>query len=362
MAGGGTGGHVIPALAVARELRERGHEPVFFGTREGFESKLVPEAGFAIEWIEIGGLNRTGWAQTLRTLAVLPGSVLRCLRLLKKYRPAAVFSMGGYVAGPVLMAAILQRIPIVAMEPNAMPGLTNRWISRFVARALLSFKEAARYFPKGRTELIGLPVRREFFDIAPRAPVEVMTVLITGGSRGARSLNRAARESWVLFKASGLPVRLLHQTGKEAYEEIAREFDLSGLDGEVMAFIDDMPAAFSKADLVVCRSGAGAVAEIAAAGRPAILVPFPFAADDHQLHNAEALSRMGAACLVPDAELSGQRLFEEIRGLAERPGEMREMGKRARGFAHPNAAKRATDLLLELAAIDLSSRNRNNTR
>lgn len=348
MAGGGTGGHVIPALAVARELRERGHEAIFFGTREGFEAKLAPAAGFPMEWIETGGLNRVGWRRTLRTLASLPAALLRCWRLLKKRQVRAVFSMGGYVAGPVVAAAILRGIPIVAMEPNAMPGLTNRWIGRFVARALVSFEEAARYFPKGRSEITGLPVRKEFFAIAPRQPLGVKTVLITGGSRGARSLNRAARESWESFRESGLPVRLLHQTGKDAFEELAREFAATGLDGRVMAFIDDMPAAFSEADLVVCRSGAGAVAEVAAAGKASILVPFPFASDDHQTRNAEALARVSAALLIPDAELSGARLFREVKGLVEAPAKMREMGERARQFAHPGAAKRAADLLEQL--------------
>lgn len=348
MAGGGTGGHVIPALAVARELRDRGHEAVFFGTRKGFEAKLAPAAGFPIEWIEVGALNRTGWRQALRSLGTLPASVAHCLKLMRKYRPQAVFSMGGYVAGPVVMAAILRRIPIVAMEPNAMPGLTNRWIGRFVARALLSFEETARYFPKGRTEITGLPVRKEFFAIPPREPGEMTTVLITGGSRGARSLNQAARESWPYIRESGLRVRILHQTGGDAYEQIAREFPASGVAGEVMPFIDDMPAAFAKADLVVCRSGAGAVAEVAAAGKPAILVPFPYAADNHQFHNAEALYRLGAARLVRDAELNGRRLFDEIRSLAEHPRDMQEMGERARAFAHPGAAKRAADLLEEL--------------
>lgn len=349
MAGGGTGGHVIPALAVARELRRRGHRPFFVGTKNGLEAKLAPAEGFPIEWIEIGGLKRVGLFQQLRTLAQLPGGLARSTAFLRAWRPAAVFSMGGYVAGPVMLAAWLGRIPIVLMEPNAMPGMTNRWMGRFVRRALVSFSEASAYFPHGRTELTGLPVREEFFSIPPKRREAKLTLLVTGGSRGSRRLNQAARESWPLFREAGFPIRLVHQTGREEYERLAREFSAAGLNGEVTPFIDDMAEAFAAADLLLCRSGAGAVAEMAAAGRPAILVPFPFSADEHQLRNAEALARAGAARLVPDAELTGDRLFAEVASLAARADLLERMGEAARSFARPRAAERAADLMEELA-------------
>src|SRR5271170_5618358 len=192
MAGGGTGGHVIPALAVARELRARGHLVRFIGTQRGLESKLVPAENFPIEWIEIGGLNRVGLRRTLSTLAELPFSVWAAARMLDRARPAAVFSTGGYVAGPVLLAALWKRLPVVIMEPNAVPGFTHRRLARFVSRALLSFEETARWFPKGRTEITGLPVRDEFAALKPKARSLFLTVLITGGSQGSRTLNRAA--------------------------------------------------------------------------------------------------------------------------------------------------------------------------
>ncbi|HME05678.1 MAG TPA: glycosyltransferase, partial [Bryobacteraceae bacterium] len=188
MAGGGTGGHVIPAVAVARELQSRGHRPVFVGTRTGFESKLVPSAGFPIEYIEIGGLQRVGLAQTLRTLAQIPLSFARCLSLMNNYQPAAVFSMGGYAAGPVTLAAWWKGVPIVIMEPNAVPGLANRLIGRFVRRALVSFEETRRHFTEGRAEVTGLPVRPEFSEIVAKPPGNALVVLITGGSRGSRTL------------------------------------------------------------------------------------------------------------------------------------------------------------------------------
>src|SRR5215472_11259395 len=175
MAGGGTGGHVIPALAVARELRQRGHEVFFVGTDRGLEAKLVPAEGFELRKIQIGGLNRVGLQQKLATLFRLPLTTLGCLT----FRPAAVFSMGGYVAGPPVMAALLKRTPVVVMEPNAVPGFTNRIIGRFVSRALISFPETARWFPPGCTELTGLPVREEFFQIPPKPRADTLTVLIT---------------------------------------------------------------------------------------------------------------------------------------------------------------------------------------
>ncbi len=349
MAGGGTGGHVIPALAVARELRRRGHEPLFVGTPTGLEATLVPTAGFPIEWIAIGGLKRVGAAQTLRTLWQLPRSTLRLAREMGRWRPAAVFSMGGYAAGPVMLAAWMRRIPMVLMEPNAVPGMTNRWMGRLAARALLTFEEAARYFPCGKTELTSLPVRPEFFAIRPKPRERVLTVLITGGSRGSHTLNQAARQSWPLFRKAAFPIRLIHQTGREAHAELQKEFAETGLEGEVVPFIDDMPAAFAAADLIVCRSGAGAVAEVAAAGKPAILVPFPFASDDHQRRNAEVLANAGAARLVLDREFDGSRFFDEVRVLASGAGALERMGAAARRFAHPLAAAHAADLLEEIA-------------
>ena len=349
MAGGGTGGHVIPLLAVARALEKRGHEVFFVGTRQGMEAKLVPAEGFPIEWVEVGALKRVGLWRRLRTLVELPAGVVRCLGLLRRRGTDAVLSLGGYAAGPPVLAALLRRIPVVVMEPNAVPGFTNRKIARWVARALISFEETARWFPPGRCELTGLPVREEFFRLPPKVPGPELTVLITGGSRGARSLNRAVRESWPLFRGAEFPVRLIHQAGAAEAPGLQKAFAETGLKGEVTAFIEDMPAAFAQADLVVCRAGAGAVAELAAAGKPAVLVPFPFAADDHQLRNAQALERAGAARIILDRELTGRRLFEEVAALGRNRDELARMGERARKLARPGAAERAAEVLEEVA-------------
>jgi UDP-N-acetylglucosamine--N-acetylmuramyl-(pentapeptide) pyrophosphoryl-undecaprenol N-acetylglucosamine transferase len=350
MAGGGTGGHVVPLLAVARQLQARGHKAVFVGTRTGFEAKLVPAAGFSLEFIEIGGLKRVGVVRTLRTMVQLPLSVLRVSSMIRRLRPSAIFSMGGYAAGPVVLAGTLKRLPIVVMEPNAVPGLTNRQIGRYVKRALLSFSEAARFFPPGKSEVTGLPVRAEFFAIRPKQLESKITVLITGGSQGSRTLNQAAAGSWRYFREAGVPVRFIHQTGAAAHEALARKFAESGMEGELVPFIADMPSAFAQADLVVCRAGAGTVAELAAAGKPSILVPLPTAADEHQLRNAEAFARAGAAQLILDREMDGGRLFEEVNKLRSYPEVLRRMGERVHAFAHPDAALRAAQAVEEAIA------------
>jgi UDP-N-acetylglucosamine--N-acetylmuramyl-(pentapeptide) pyrophosphoryl-undecaprenol N-acetylglucosamine transferase len=349
MAGGGTGGHVIPSLAVARELRQHGHEVFFVGTEKGVEARLVPAAGFELQLIRIGALKRVGAVQRLETLGQLPLGTLRMYGLLRNRRTSAVFSMGGYAAGPVVMAALMARKPVVVMEPNAVPGFTNRRIGRLVTRALVSFPETSRYFRRGRTEVTGLPVRQEFFTLPPKRMEDVFSVFMTGGSQGSRTLNRAARESWPLFCQADLPVRFVLQTGQPEYEALGAAFAESKLRGEVKPFIEDMPSAFAEADLLICRSGAGAVAELAAAGKPSVLVPFPFAADDHQLRNAQAFESAGAAKLVLDRELTGARLFELVTSLARDRKSLESMGTAARRLAHPGAATRAAEILEEVA-------------
>ncbi len=346
--GGGTGGHVFPALAVARVLRDRGHKLLFIGTREGMEARLVPEAGFDIEFIRIGGLNRVGRWKQVQSAIQLPGSIATASRILMRSGARAVFSLGGYVAGPVMLATLIRGLPLVVMEPNAIPGLANRRLGRRVYRALLGFESAAKWFPAGKSEVTGLPVRPEFFAAEPKRTGK-FTLLITGGSRGARTLNRASRESWPLFRQSDAPVRFLHQTGAAEHEALAKDFESAGIEGEVLPFIRDMPQAFADADLVVGRSGAGAVNEIAAAGMPSVLVPFPFAADDHQRRNAEILANAGAARMVLDAEMNGERLFREVEALRQNPDELDQMRARVRQFAKPGAAERAAGVLEEAA-------------
>lgn len=348
MTGGGTGGHVLPLLAVAGELRGRGHDVVFVGTRAGLEARLVPQKGFRLEFLEIGGLKGVGLRRALRTLWQLPTSTLRAVRWMLQWHPAAVFSTGGYVAGPAVIAALLLRIPVVAMEPNAVPGITNLRLGQYVEKTLLGFEEAASRFPPGSTEVTGLPVREEFFAVPTRPVDEVFTVLITGGSRGARTLNLAARESWPMFRTAGAKIRIVHQAGADGTAELARDFAESGVDGEVVAFVEDMPRAFGAADLIVSRAGAGAVFELAAAGKPALLVPYPYATDQHQLRNAEAFARAGAGQVILDREMNGKTLFDAVRALAADGPRLERMSAAARSMAKRGAARRAAELLEQL--------------
>jgi UDP-N-acetylglucosamine--N-acetylmuramyl-(pentapeptide) pyrophosphoryl-undecaprenol N-acetylglucosamine transferase len=344
MTGGGTGGHVIPALAVARELRQRGHQVSFIGTLHGFESKLVPAEGFPIEFIRIGGFNRTSLRAKLGTLGQLLPAISTSAAILRHERPGALFSMGGYVAGPPMLAARLTGLPMVLMEPNAIPGLVSRWMGKSVRKALLSFEEAAPYFRS--SEVTGLPVRQAFFEIPAKLPGEELTVLVTGGSQGSRRINEAVRDAWPLLRSARRPIRLIHQTGQAMHAELLAGFGEAGLPGEVTPFLTDMPAAFAQADVVVSRAGAGAVAELCAAGKPSILIPFPFAADDHQLKNARAMVRAGASRLAEDRDLSGTRLVQEILSASD---QLEEMGRAARRLARPGAAARAASILEETA-------------
>ena len=340
MAGGGTGGHVIPGIAVARELAVRGHQPIFIGTRAGMESRLVPAAGFPIEWVEAGGLKGLSLVERARTVVELPGSVWNARRILRDHQAAGVFSMGGYAAAPVVLAAALSGTPVVLMEPNAMPGMTNRRMARFARRALVSFNEALPYFPFDRVEIAGLPVRAEFFALPRKPRGTPPVVLVTGGSRGSRTLNYATRD------LPPFDCRIILQTGRDMYDEISIAMRHANM--EVVPFIDDMPFAFAQADLVVCRAGAGAVAELAAAGKPSILVPYPYAADDHQMANARAMERAGGARVVPDKEFDGHRMLREIEACLE--GEKLEtMAAAARAQGKPGAAARAATLLEEYA-------------
>jgi UDP-N-acetylglucosamine--N-acetylmuramyl-(pentapeptide) pyrophosphoryl-undecaprenol N-acetylglucosamine transferase len=349
LTGGGTGGHVFPALAVARVLRERSHRLLFIGTREGIESRLVPEAGLEMDFIRSGALNRVGLRKQLETALLLPTAIITAYQSLKRFRAQAVFSTGGFVAGPVMLAAVLARIPVVLMEPNAMPGLANRKMAKHVYRALLGLEAARSWFPPGKCEVTGLPVRPEFFALPPKSS-GVFTLLITGGSRGARTLNRAAGESWPIFRHAGFPIRIIHQTGAAEHDALAEKFAATKLDGVILPFIQDMAGTFAQADVVVSRAG-GTVYEIAAAGMPSILVPFPFAADDHQRRNAEALVEAGAARMVLDSELTGERLFQEVQALRNNPDLLANMRRLVRSFAKPGAAERAARILEEAAGV-----------
>jgi UDP-N-acetylglucosamine--N-acetylmuramyl-(pentapeptide) pyrophosphoryl-undecaprenol N-acetylglucosamine transferase len=380
IAGGGTGGHVIPALAVAGELRDRHSAEVrFIGTARGIETRLVPAAGFPLDLIEVGQLNRVGLRTQMKTAARLPLAVLECLRLLRRFRPHAVLGVGGYASGPAMLAAVLARTPRVAFEPNAIPGLTNRVLGRWVQAAAVNFPETRRYFRNAK--VTGIPVRAEFFHLPPRPADLAPQLLVFGGSQGARALNEAMpRIAANLFQAiPGLTI--VHQCGprhlqetEEAYRQAvgpAKPAELTnsaettetgslaapaeansagaGISGSsavaVYPFLDDMPARFAAASLILCRSGASTVAELTAAGKPSLLVPFPRAADDHQRHNAEALVNAGAAAMLLEPDITPERLLDILTNLLTDSSVLANMAQQARSLARPDAAADIAELL-----------------
>ena len=350
IAGGGTGGHVIPGLAIARELRDAyGADVRFVGTARGLETKLVPEAGFPLELVRSGQLKNVSLAIRLRTMMDVPLGVVHCIRLLRTFRPQVVVGVGGYASGPAMMAALLLRVPTLAYEPNAMPGLTNRGIGKWVSAAAVAFESTKRFFRNAT--VTGVPVRETIFEITPRALGSPPRLLVTAGSQGAKIFNEAMPQivSRLLDEVNGLTI--LHQAGARHLEATQAAFQASGADAarwEVRAFIDDMPAQYAACDLVLARSGS-TIAELAAAGKPSVLVPLPTAADDHQRKNAEVFVAAGAAEMILQAELTPERLLDALRSLLTDDARRTEMGARARGLARPGALQLIGKMVVSLA-------------
>jgi UDP-N-acetylglucosamine--N-acetylmuramyl-(pentapeptide) pyrophosphoryl-undecaprenol N-acetylglucosamine transferase len=344
IAAGGTGGHVFPGVAVADELRARdpGTRIVFVGTARGLESRLVPRAGYELELLPILPLNGVGVRRALQGLALLPWSLLRAAALVRRARPRAVLGVGGYAGGPLLLAAALLRVHTVILEPNASPGFSNRRLRPFVRRAACSYEEARTFFG-AKGVLTGNPVRGGFARIPRKAHQAPFTVLVFGGSQGSRVLNRAVVDALPHLPAD---VRLVHQTGPAMRDEIASAHAQAGRESEVVAFLDDMEARVAAADLVVCRSGATTCAELTAAGKASVLVPFAQAADDHQKVNAAALQRAGAARMVEERDLSGESLARAIVETLRTPDRLEAMEDAARSLGRPDAAARVADLLI----------------
>lgn len=351
IAGGGTGGHIIPALAVARELVERqGAEVLFVGTARGMESRLVPEAGFRLRLVEVGQLKNVSLLTRLRTLVDLPRSIFACRRLIREFRPGAVFGVGGYASGPAMAAALWLKVPTMAFEPNAMPGLANRLVGKRVQAAAVNFPSAARWFQN--CEVTGIPVRPEFFTIRSLT-ASAPHLLVFGGSQGARIFNQHLPTiiSALLDAVPGLTI--LHQCGARHAESTQAAYAASGANParwQVLPFLDDMPARFARAHLVMARSGASTVAELAAAGKPALLVPFAAAADEHQKRNAESMVEAGAAVMLqePDLDVPG-KLLGTLTGLLASTDRLTAMASAARTQAHPDAAERIANRLAALA-------------
>ncbi|MFQ5457655.1 MAG: undecaprenyldiphospho-muramoylpentapeptide beta-N-acetylglucosaminyltransferase [Myxococcota bacterium] len=352
IAGGGTGGHLFPGIAVARTLMARGPDNalLFVGTERGLEKRLVPQAGFPLRFIRAGALKGRSPGQAVRTLLGLPGAFAASLGILRDWRPDAVLGVGGYASGPVLAAAATLRVPRAILEPNAVPGVTNRALGRIVNEVYVAWDETKGRFPEGRAVTTGNPVRAEVGETPARGPGGTFTLLVFGGSQGARRINEALTAALALLGEAARDWRFVHQTGPADLEKVREAYGAIGLTADTAAFFDDMPSRYRNADLVLCRAGATTIAELAGAGRGAILVPYPFAADDHQAANARMLERAGAAVTILEKDLSPAGLADLLREIAGDPARAREMGRRARAQARPGAAGVILDRLAVLAA------------
>jgi UDP-N-acetylglucosamine--N-acetylmuramyl-(pentapeptide) pyrophosphoryl-undecaprenol N-acetylglucosamine transferase len=357
IAGGGTGGHIYPGIAIAQEFKRRNaaSRVLFVGTARGLETKIVPREGFELKLIEVAALKRVGLAKTIKSLLLLPKSFLAVRSLIQEIRPDVVIGVGGYASGPVVLMAALSGVPTLIAEQNALPGFTNRVLGKFVKAAAVSFEEARQFFGR-KAEITGNPVRAEFFNIPAKPAGETINLLVTGGSQGARAINEAMSGAVAflepVLRKEGGRFALVHQTGEADFERVRTTYAQLAADAPIKAearpFIEKMVEAFAQADLVICRAGATTVAELAAAGKPALFVPFPFAADDHQRKNAEAVERAGAGRMILQAELTPERLAQELLWLARDAGQLQRMSEASRQLAHPDAAARVVEIAMRV--------------
>lgn len=366
IAGGGTGGHLYPGIALAREIKRRDAAATvtFVGTATGVEARVVPREGFPLDLIRVAGLKGKSRLERLRGVAILPLAALDAWRVLSTRRPDVVVGVGGFSSGPVLMLAALRGLPTMLLEQNALPGLTNRLLARVVRAAAVTFDEALKFFP-GTGFVAGNPVRPEFFRSSaadpPRGratteeaderhalPPRAARVLIFGGSQGAHAINLAMVEAAARLAAAGAVLGITHQTGERDVELVRDAYRRAGLEARVEAYLFEMDREMTEADVVVARAGATTLAELAAARRAAILVPLPTATDDHQRRNAEVVARAGGAEVIEERELTGERLAASLLALAGDAARREAMADAMQRFARPDAAARIADRVWQL--------------
>lgn len=352
VAGGGTGGHLFPGVAIAEEFlgRNPANRVLFIGTDRGLEKRVLSGLGLPLETLKVEGLQGRGPLRILGSLLKIPGSLLASFRILRAFQPAIVVGVGGYASGPAVLTARLMGIKTAIAEQNAFPGLTNRILGRFVHRIFVTFPESARWLPAGRTRVTGNPIRMAFLaDGADgREKDPRFTLLIFGGSQGAHAINRVVIDALENLAHLKDRIRFIHQTGEKDLEMVARAYRERGFAAEVSPFIAEMAAAYRAADLLLCRAGATSIAEITAGGKAAILVPFPFAVNDHQTQNAELLARAGAARMIPERELDGPGLAAIIERLYRHPKEIQRMETASAAMGNIRAAAAIVDSCMEL--------------
>lgn len=345
VAGGGTGGHLFPGLATADTLvRRRPCRVTFIGSSRGIETRVVPKRGYPLRTLPVRALRGQGALGFATSALRLAASVASAWKILGDVAPDLLIGVGGYASAPAVVAGWSRGIPTVLLEQNAHPGLTNRILARFADRICVAFPESAEYFPRAKTVETGNPVRPPAE--RPRTEAGAFSILIFGGSAGAHRLNEIGVEA--VARLGGGSLKVVHQTGEAELESVRSRYAAHGIETDVRAFIDDMATAYADADLVICRAGATTLAELTALGKPAILVPYPFAADDHQRKNAESLVKRGAAIMILDRELSADALAQAIRTLREDRPRLAKMAAAAHALGRPQAAERVVDVCLEL--------------
>ncbi|MBU1184909.1 MAG: undecaprenyldiphospho-muramoylpentapeptide beta-N-acetylglucosaminyltransferase [Proteobacteria bacterium] len=352
IAGGGTGGHLFPGIAIAEEFlrRDPQNHVLFIGTERGLEKKILGRMGFPLRILKVEGLKGRGALRTAAALLKIPGSLVASFRIIRDFCPDVVIGVGGYASGPAVLAARLMGVKTAIAEQNAFPGLTNRILGRFAQKIFLAFSASKQWFPAGRTRVTGNPTRAAFFEekTEDRKKDRRFTLLIFGGSQGAHAINRFVIESLDGLLPLKDELRFIHQTGEKDREIVTAAYLERGMEADVSPFIVDMATAYRSADLLVCRAGATSIAEITAGGKAAILIPFPFAAADHQTRNAEILAGAGAAEMIPEKELSGRRLAEAIERIYRDPGAVRRMEAAAAALGNRRAAADIVDACLDL--------------
>ncbi|QXE89517.1 undecaprenyldiphospho-muramoylpentapeptide beta-N-acetylglucosaminyltransferase [Geomonas subterranea] len=344
IAGGGTGGHLFPGIAVAEEFLARSseNEVLFVGTERGIEARLLPKLGYKLELISASGMKGLGTVKKLMSAGRLLYGYAQSRKILKEFRPDLVLGVGGYASAPILLAAKGMGIPRFIHEQNALPGLTNKVLSRVVDGVFISMEEAAAFFPEGITQMTGNPIRKEIlwgFQEQRARKSGDFSILVFGGSAGAQRINSAMLEALPHLEQVKGKLRITHQTGEKDVARVREGYQARGVQAQVLSFIDDMSAAYGAADLVICRAGATTIAEVTACGKGCVFIPYPYAADDHQRKNAESLVKRDAGRMILEEDLTGEHLAAEILQLMEHPEQMAELEKNARSLAQLDAAQ-----------------------
>ncbi len=353
IAGGGTGGHLFPGVAIAEELRARfaDAEVTFVGTSRGIEARVLPDLGWRLEMIQVSGLKTVGIIGALRGMFRLPRALWQARKVVKKLAPDAVIGVGGYASGPVVLMARLRGVPTAICEQNSIPGFTNKILGRVVRAVFLSFDESRRFFKDKKVKLTGNPVRRELLQKLVDVPAastganEVVTILVSGGSQGAVAVNEVASAALIAL-AKETKLAIIHQTGVKDLEATTKRYADAGVAAETSAFIKDMAGTYARTDLVIGRAGATTVAELAIAGKPAVFIPYPTAADDHQTLNAREMADKGAALMFKQSELTPEKLADALRPLLADAAKRRAMSEAMRNLGKPRAAADVVDWAL----------------